>query len=111
PSTNLFTTVVTTTVTSAAGTSTIRSTNSFVVTVSTSFDGLDLSLDTDGDGLTNLVEYAVGSNPNNSADANSRIIIWITQNSGNHYLAMKYARRSNAAALGLQYLPEVSADQ
>jgi hypothetical protein len=112
PSTNLITTVVTTTVTSAAGTSTIRSTNSFLVTISTPYDGLDLSLDSDGDGLTNLVEFAVGSNPNNSADANSRIIIWITQdNSGNHYLAMKFARRTNAAALGLQYLPEVSADK
>jgi hypothetical protein len=112
PSTNVITTVVTTTVTSAAGSSTLRSTNSFLVTITTPYDGLDMSLDTDGDGLTNLVEFAVGSNPNNSADANSRIIIWITQdNSGNHYLAMKFARRTNAAALGLQYLPEVSADK
>jgi hypothetical protein len=112
PSTNVITTVVTTTVTSAAGSSTISSTNSFLVTITTPYDGLDMSLDTDGDGLTNLVEFAVGSNPNNSADANSRIIIWITQdNSGNHYLAMKFARRTNAAALGLQYLPEVSADK
>src|SRR5262249_91603 len=37
--------------------------------------------------------------------------IWITQDNGNHYLAMKYARRINAGALGLQYLPEVSADK
>jgi hypothetical protein len=111
PSTNIITTVVTTTVDSAAGTSTISSTNSFVVIITTPYDGLNLSADTDGDGLTNLVEYAVGSDPNNSADANTRIIIWITQDSGNHYLAMKFARRTNAAALGLQYLPEVTADK
>lgn len=111
PSTNLITTVVTSTVDSAAGTSTISSTNSFQVIITTPYDGLDLSVDTDGDGLTNLVEYAVGSNPNDSADATSRIIIWITQDNGNHYLAMKFARRTNAGALGLQYLSEVTADK
>jgi hypothetical protein len=111
PSTNIITTVVTTTVNSAVGASTISSTNSFVVTITTPYDGLDMSVDTDGDGLTNLVEFAVGSDPNNSADGNSRIIIWITQTNGNHYLAMKFTRRVNAAALGLQYLPEVTADK
>src|SRR5262249_51920806 len=39
------------------------------------------------------------------------IIVFITQDSGNHYLAMKFKRRTNAAALGLQYLPEVTADK
>jgi hypothetical protein len=111
PSTNVITTVATTTVVSGAGSSTISTTNSFVVTVSTPYDGLDMTVDTDGDGLTNLVEYAVGSNPNDSGDGNSAIIIWITQDSGNHYLAMKFKRRVNAAALQLQYLPEVTADK
>src|SRR5262249_37481116 len=98
-------------VTSAGGTSTISSTNSFVVIILTPYDGLDMGVDTDGDGLTNLVEYAVGSDPKNSADANSGISIWITQDSGNRYLAMRFNRRVNAAALQLQYLPEVSADK
>ena len=111
PSTNIITTVATTTVLSAAGTSTISTTNTFQVTLSTPYDGLDMGVDTDGDGLTNLVEFAVGSDPNNSADANAGIIIWITEDSGNHYLAMKFKRRTNADALQLQYLPEVSADK
>src|SRR5262249_31523342 len=33
------------------------------------------------------------------------------EDSGNHYLAMKFKRRTNATALQLQYLPEVSADK
>jgi hypothetical protein len=111
PSTNIITTVVTTTVNSAVGSAALSSTNSFVVTISTPYDGLDMSVDTDGDGLTNLVEFAVGSDPNNSADGSSRIIIYLTQTNGNHYIAMKFTRRVNAAALGLQYLPEVTADK
>jgi hypothetical protein len=117
PSTNVFITVVSTTVTSAAGTSTVSATNTFVVIVSGPYDGIDLSnptdalADTDGDGLSNLIEYSVGSDPRNSADADTGIIVWITQDSGNHYLAMKFKRRTNAASLGLQYFPEVSADK
>jgi hypothetical protein len=111
PSTNLFTTVVTTTLSTPYGTSTLSATNSFVVIVSGPYDGLDLLADTDGDGLTNLVEYAVGSDPVNPTDANARILIYITQDGGNHYLTMKFSRRANAAALHLQYLPEVSADK
>src|SRR5262249_40625352 len=47
PSTNVFTTVVSTTVTSAAGTSTVSATNSFLVIVSGPYDGIDLSNPTD----------------------------------------------------------------
>ena len=111
PSTNLVVVVVSTTVTSSAGNSTISSSNSFLVTVSSPYDGLDLGVDTDGDGLTNLVEYAVGSDPKNSADGSSDIIIWITNESGNRYLAMQFKRRVNAAALQLEYRPQVSADK
>src|SRR5262249_37010955 len=111
PSTNVFITVVTTTVNSGSGSSTISTTNSFLVIVSSPYDGLDLMVDTDGDGQTNLVEYAVGTDPRNSTDANAAIVVWITEDSGNHYLAMKFKRRTNATALQLQYLPEVSADK
>jgi len=111
PSTNLVTTVVTATEVSSAGSSTISATNSFLVIVTTPYDGLDMNVDTDGDGLTNLVEYAVGSDPKNSGDGNANIIVWITQNNGIRYLAMKFKRRVNAAALQLQYIPEVSADK
>lgn len=75
------------------------------------FEGLDMLVDSDGDGLTNLVEYAVGSNPFNSSDGNDGLIIFITQDGANHYLAMQYKRRTDAADLALQYLPEVSADK
>ena len=111
PSTNLFTVVVTTMITTSTGTVMLTGTNSFNVSVSTPYDGLDLSVDTDGDGLTNLVEFAVGSDPKNSGDGNSDIIIWITNDSGNRYLAMQFKRRVNAAALQLEYLPQVSADK
>jgi hypothetical protein len=111
PSTNIFTTVVTTTVTTSAGNVTIAATNSFNVMVSSPYDGLDMGVDTDGDGLTNLVEFAVGSDPKNSGDGNSDIIVWITEDSGTRYLAMQFKRRVNAAALQLQYRPEVSADK
>ena len=111
PGTYAITTVVSTTLTSSAGNSTISTTNSFNVTVSTPYDGLNMLVDTDGDGLTNLVEYAVGSDANNSADAGTGLIIYLTETNGNHYLAMQYKARTNAAALQLQYLPEVSADK
>jgi hypothetical protein len=67
-------------------------------------------VDSDGDGLSKLFEYAVGNNPTNSADANSGILVGLTQAAGNSYLAMKFKRRANAASLLLQYVPEVSGD-
>jgi hypothetical protein len=75
------------------------------------YEDLDLLTDSDGDGLTNLVEYAVGSDPQNAGDGNEDLLIYLTEESGNHYLTMQYKARVNAAALQLQYLPEVSADK
>jgi len=94
-------------VVNATGSTTISTTNSFVVIVTS----VDMMVDTDADGLTNLVEYAVGSDPNNAGDGNADIIVWITANNNNRYLAMKFKRRVNAAELQLQYVPEVSADK
>lgn len=111
PSTNVFTTVVATIIQTAFGSTTLSATNSFVVVVSGPYDGLNMLVDSDGDGLTNLIEYAVGSDPLNSADANQDLVVFITQSGGNHYLAMQYKSRGNAAQLQLQYLPEVSADK
>jgi hypothetical protein len=117
PSTNIFTTVVTTTVSSSVATSTISATNTFVVIVTSPYDGINLSdpdqalADNDGDTLSNLLEYSVGSDPNNSADASTGLAIWITRDNGSNFLAMKFKRRINATSLGLQYAPEVSADK
>jgi hypothetical protein len=89
----------------------------FSVTVSPLYDGLNLGdpsqalVDSDGDGLTNLVEYALGTDPGNPTDANKALIFSITQQSGNPYLTMKFKCRTNATALSLQYLPQVSGDK
>ena len=66
--------------------------------------------DSDEDGLSKLMEYAVGTDPANPGDATAGISTFLTPVSGKRYLAMKFKRRSNAASLLLQYLPEVSGD-
>lgn len=66
--------------------------------------------DSDGDGLSNLMEYALGTDPANPGDANAGISTFLSPVSGKRYLAMKFKRRSNAASLLLQYVPEVSGD-
>ena len=110
PSTNIITTVVSTIVVNSLGSTTISTTNSFVVSISGPYDGLDMLVDSDGDGLPNLVEVAVGGDPLNPADGNDNIVTYFNQDSGNRHLAMKYKTRINAAALQLLYLPEVSGD-
>ena len=85
--------------------------------VSSLYDGINLGntnqtmVDSDGDGLTNLVEYALGTDPGNPTDANNAMIFSITQQSGSPCLAMKFKCRTNATALSLQYLPQVSGDK
>jgi hypothetical protein len=76
------------------------------------FQPLDPLVDSDGDGLSNLIEYSVGSDPLDPTDANTGIINFITQdNLGNRYLAMQYKSRNDVTAAQLRYAPEVSADK
>jgi len=81
------------------------------------YDGVNLGdptqtqADWDGDGVTNLVEYAVGTDPNNPADGNAGMIMAITNSNGSRYVSLQYKQRVNAAALQLQYLPEISGDR
>ena len=66
--------------------------------------------DWDGDGRSNLIEYALGTDPTNPTDNTQGMQVWIMDDRGNKYLAMGFKQRT-AAGLGLQYLPEVSGDK
>lgn len=66
--------------------------------------------DWDGDGRSNLIEYALGTDPNNPTDNAQGMQVWIMDDSGNKYLAMGYKQRSGAGS-SLQYVPEVSGDK
>ena len=80
------------------------------------YDGINLTdpaqvvLDLDGDGLSNLIEYALGTDPRDPADAGKGMLITTTSSAGNEYVSLQYRRRKNTAGLNLQYLPEVSGD-
>jgi hypothetical protein len=80
------------------------------------YDGVNISdptqagADPDGDGLANLAEYALGTDPHNPADAQTGMTISLTNNSGNSYLVLKFKRRHDTTAFPLLYIPEVSAD-
>lgn len=73
-------------------------------------DPTQAAADSDGDTLSTLVEYAVGTDPLDSTDAQAGIRIFITQTGSASYLTMQYKSRVNAAMLQLNYVPEVSAD-
>lgn len=66
--------------------------------------------DWDGDGRSNLIEYALGTDPNNPTDNAKGMNVWILDDGGNKYLALGYNQRTNIGA-SLQYLPEVSSDK
>jgi len=66
--------------------------------------------DWDGDGRSNLIEYALGTDPNNPTDNATGMNVWILDDSGNKYLAMGYKQRLTAG-LNLLYQPEVSGDK
>jgi len=66
--------------------------------------------DWDGDGRSNLIEYALGTDPSNPNDNPMGMNVWILNNAGNNYLAMAYRHRITAG-LPIQYVPEVSGDK
>ena len=80
------------------------------------YNGINLSdptqalADPDGDGLANLAEYALGTDPHNPADVQTALMISMTNNAGNQYLVMQFKRRHDTTAFPIQYIPEVSAD-
>lgn len=71
-------------------------------------DPSDSLIDSDGDGVLNLVEYAVGADPTNSADRSAGLIVSVATYGGSRYLEMTFKCRNTPVRL--QYVPEVSAD-
>jgi len=106
-----------TTLVTANGVPGLTASNSFLVTVRGRYDQIDLSdpyqalADPDGDGLSNLMKYAVGTDPRNPADASAGMVVGIVVDGGSQHAGMRFKRRTNAAALQLQYVPEVSSDK
>jgi hypothetical protein len=80
-------------------------------------EGLDLTdpaqalSDLDGDEFSNLMEYALGTDVRNPADAQRGMVISVTEDLGNHYLSLQFNRRLDSGGLALQYVPEVSTDK
>jgi hypothetical protein len=66
--------------------------------------------DWDGDGRSNLIEYALGTDPTNPSDNQSGMQVWIIDMAGSKYLVLGFKQRITAG-LPLQYLPEVSSDK
>ena len=66
--------------------------------------------DWDGDGRSNLMEYALGTDPTNPTDNATGMNVWIMTDSGSKYLALGFKQRI-AAGLPLQYIPQVSGDK
>lgn len=112
PSVNVLTTVVT-----DDGIPPLTATNSFTVTVTGLYDGIDLMnpaqalADPDGDGVANLMEFALGTDPRKGSDGGEGLLISTVQDSGRRYLSIQFKHRTNAGGLTLQYIPEVSGDR
>jgi hypothetical protein len=80
------------------------------------YGGIDLTnpvqavADADNDNIPNLMEYALGLDPNNPADAQDGMTVSLTTIGENQYLLLQYKRRTASPALPLYYVPEVSSD-
>jgi hypothetical protein len=111
PGTNLITTVV-----MDDGTPPLGATNTFTVIVTGPYDGIDLMdpaqamADPDGDGLSNLMEFALGLNPREPLGVQAAMSSSLATDLGGRYLSLQFKRRNDTSGLSLQYLPEVSSD-
>src|SRR5262245_56797390 len=76
------------------------------------YSGIDLSdpaqagADTDGDGFSNLMEYALGTDPRTPGDAQGAIATSLVQSGSDWYLTLQFKRRKPGSGLALQYIPE-----
>lgn len=64
--------------------------------------------DPDSDGRDNLMEFALGLNPNTPESADQGIASQLIDVGGSRYFTLSYSRRKNEPLL--QYVPEVSSD-
>jgi hypothetical protein len=112
PTTNLVITIVT-----DNGLPPLSATNSFKLVVQGPYDGIDLAepsaavADLDGDGLSNLMEYALGTDPRQAGDATTTpLASSIVPAGGAQYATLQFKRRKMFGGIFMQYIPEVSAD-
>ena len=71
----------------------------------------DLSLDPDGDGRNNLLEYALGGDPTNGSDGASLTPAFtLLEDNGAKWIDYIYRRRTDAATRGLSYEAQCSAN-
>jgi len=73
--------------------------------------GLSLSGTAAGNYTLTQPKLTASITPASPGDINDGLSVWIVENAGSNYLAMRFKRYKNAAAMGLQYLPKVSADK
>ena len=64
--------------------------------------------DADGDGMSNLLEYALGSDPARSSSTFSPTVDTVQDGSDQYYVSFSYTR--NKAATGITYAIEHSSD-
>lgn len=103
PSTNFITTVVT-----DDGAPPLSTTNRFTVVGSGPYDGINLSDpthalgDLDGDRLSNLIEYGLGTDPRNPANAQSAVLTLILSDGDSQYVSLEFKRRKQSGGIAIQ---------
>jgi len=68
-----------------------------------------MSADPDHDGVHNLLEYALGLDPNDSSDLHEGVRSSLIEEEGHRYALLTFRRRTDDPHL--RYIPEVSTDQ
>jgi Leucine-rich repeat (LRR) protein len=95
---------------------TAQSAVNLIVLPNTTYYGIDVANpaqaggDPDKDGLSSLMEYALGTNPTLGSDPSEGILASFAQSNGQRYASLAFRRRKSSSGMQLQYIPEVSGD-